>query len=327
MKNPFTKFHLLAYLGGFILVALIILVGQFYVHPAFLPDQGPLWYYWKLPEPSLWGRISGWSFFILHLGITLYLALQLKKHPSTEPGKLGKYNWYLIITQIVFTLLHLAQTYLFYDSLAHDTPVWLSQASVIIMLVLMMILLNDRRGLFFGKKIKFPAFVTNTTKLIHGPYIILSLIFTFWYHPMEPSIGHLIGFFYMFLLMSQISFAQTPAHFDRYWQFGLEFIVLIHGTIVAIMTGNGMWPMFAFGFGAVTVITYIYLLNLPKLARLGLQLLYVVMIIIVYTGGFSSNRTFAKIFEITYIPFIEYLLVFVFAGALMLLGKFKKPAA
>ena len=26
-----------------------------------LPDQGPSWYYWKLPEPTFWSRATAWS--------------------------------------------------------------------------------------------------------------------------------------------------------------------------------------------------------------------------------------------------------------------------
>lgn len=323
MKITATKLIVGSVIVSLLMTLLIYIVGQGYVHPEFLPDQGAAWYYWKLPEASMWARITGWSLFATHLLLTLFLAFKLKNNRPKPPQVLNKYNIALILTQIVFSLLHLVQTYFFYDTLAHDTPVWLSQASVIVMLVFMMILLNDRRGLFFGKKIKFPPVVAQITRLIHGPYIILAVIFTFWYHPMEPSLGHLIGFFYMFLLMSQISLAHTQAHFNKYWQFSLEFLVLIHGVAVALMVGNGMWPMFGFGFGAVTVITYIYLLKLPKAVRLSIQLLYMVLAIIVYTGGLNSNRNLGKIYEITFIPFIEYLLVFVFAGVFIIIGKLK----
>ncbi len=323
MKITATKLIIAAVITSLLLTLLIYFVGQGYIHPEFLPDQGAAWYYWKLPEVTLGARITGWGLFVAHLLITWFLAFKLKYNRPKPPQILNKYNVLLIITQIVFSLLHLIQTYFFYDTLAHDTPVWLSQVSVIIMLVFMMILLNDKRGLFFGKKIKFPPVVAQTTRLIHGPYIILAVVFTFWYHPMEPSLGHLIGFFYMFLLLSQIALAHTQAHFNKYWQFSLEFLVLIHGVAVALMVGNGMWPMFGFGFGAIAVITYIYLLNLPKFIRISLQLLYVVLAIIVYTGGLNSNRNIGKIYEITFIPFIEYLLVFVFAGIFILIDKAK----
>ena len=34
-----------------------------------------------------------------------------------------------------------------------------------------------------------------------------------------------------------------------------ESAVLVHGAIVAVFQGNGMWPMFAFGFGAIFILT------------------------------------------------------------------------
>ena len=35
----------------------------------------------------------------------------------------------------------------------------------------------------------------------HGYYFAWAIIYTFWYHPMEITGGHLLGFFYMFLLL------------------------------------------------------------------------------------------------------------------------------
>ena len=31
-----------------------------------LPDQGASWYYWKLPEPTIWSRITSWGLYALH---------------------------------------------------------------------------------------------------------------------------------------------------------------------------------------------------------------------------------------------------------------------
>lgn len=316
------KYLLVGILLSALFTAIILVVGQNYNHATFLPDQGALWYYWKLPVVTDLPRLTGWVLFISQLLITWYLAYKVNNSgPITN--KLNKYNYAMLVSVAVFAVLHLIQTYFFYDSLAHDTPVWLSQISVIIMLVLMMILLNDKRGLFFGKRIPISRNIVEFVRKWHGMYIILAIVFTYWYHPMEPSLGHLIGFFYMFLLLIQVALANTTMHFNKYWVFALEFIVLIHGTAVAIMTGNGMWPMFASGFGFVTIVTYIYLLKLKKNWTLIFQLIYIVCVIIVYTGGLGSNRTPAKLYEIVQIPIVEYVLVFVFAGIIGIGYKLK----
>ena len=42
----------------------------------------------------------------------------------------------------------------------------------------------------------------------------------------------------------------------------LELMVLVHGTLVAIAQGAGLWPMFFFGFGGIFVITQMHGLGL-----------------------------------------------------------------
>jgi hypothetical protein len=41
-----------------VLTGLIWLLGQRLYGVALLPDQGASWYYWKLPEPTVWTRLS-----------------------------------------------------------------------------------------------------------------------------------------------------------------------------------------------------------------------------------------------------------------------------
>jgi hypothetical protein len=310
------------------MIAAITYFGSRYVHPAFLPDQGASWYYWKLPTVEFWPRFTGWLFFVLHLATAWTIAYKAKNEKKAFDNNLNKYNYLMMGTNVFFIILHLIQTSIWYDSLAQDTPVWLSQFSVIGMLVLILIMVNGRRGLFFGKKIPIPAEVTQFVTKWHSSYILLSLIFTFWYHPMEASIGHLAGFFYMFLLFAQSGLMFTKMHFNKYWIFTLEFAVLVHGTIVAIMQGNGMWPMFAFGFGFIAVVTHIYILNLPKWANIALQMAYVGAVITVYSGALGYFRPISKIYEISFIPVTEYLVVFILVGLIWggfaIVKKFRK---
>lgn len=312
-----------------LMIIAIILVAPNYLHTTFLPDQGANWYYWQLPEVSQIARITGWTLFVAHLVTTLLLVSKVQKEKSSDTFTF--WQQLLLLSQAVFVVLHLLQTYFWYDSLVKDTPVWLSQVSVIIMLVLMLGILNQKRGLFFGKKIPIPEFITQAFISFHGYFIIVATIFTFWYHPMEATIGHLIGFFYMFLLFGQIIFSNTKLHFARLWVFILELTVLIHGTAIAMQSvtipsvnpTKILWPMFAFGFGAIVVITQIYYLQLPKLVNHLLTLTYVLLVVFIYSGAFLSIRNFSQLYEISFIPFIEYALVFVFAGIAWLLYKLK----
>ena len=98
-------------------------------------------------------------------------------------------------------LMHWLQTQLWYDGLAIAVPEVTSQGSVILMLVLILILETPRRGLILGKKVKFHKRFMQVVREYHGYIISWAIIYTFWYHPMENTLGHLAGFFYIFLLL------------------------------------------------------------------------------------------------------------------------------
>ena len=57
-----------------------------------------------------------------------------------------------------FILLHILQTRIWYDGLAQNVSIWSSQGSVVLMLVLILLMENQRRGLFFGKKEKISLY-------------------------------------------------------------------------------------------------------------------------------------------------------------------------
>ena len=284
-----------------------------------LPDTGAAWYYWKLPQATAAGRISAWSLFILHLGTVWFLLYRLRKAQEADSADVRKHNVLLLAVNLLFVLLHFVQTALWYDGLAQDVPVWSSQFSVIGMLVLILLMENGRRGLFFGKKISFVTKSAAPVFRYHGIYIAWALIYTFWFHPMENTWGHLIGFFYMFLLFVQLSMAYTKLHQTPLWTFTLEIIVMFHGTMVAILQNNGIWPMFFFGFGLIFAVTQLYGLNLSKKAIVSWTSIYVIGVVLVYSGLLFGVRSFGRIHEITWIPVIEYGLVFLLSGILNLL--------
>ena len=300
-----------------------------------LPDSGASWYYWKLPHPELWASISMWVLYLAHQITVWVLIAKLKDDPWPEAGTIGRYNLQLLIANAVFITLHLVQTTLSYDALAQFTPVMSSQGSVIVMLVMMLILLNSRRGLFFGKKVYLPPLGVAATQKIHGFYIAWAVVFTFWFHPMEGTAGHLLGFLYLFLLMGQMSLARTSWHTKIGWLTFLEVFVAFHGAVVAICAGNGMWPMFFFGFMMMFIVTQVFGIIKSKLAIAGIVASYATLVSIAYSGALATLFTgtpvgWTDIHQITWIPVILYGLVFVlawlFAGVYALLRK-KKSAS
>ncbi|HML69263.1 MAG TPA: hypothetical protein PKA81_12835 [Clostridia bacterium] len=327
---------LFVFLFSFAMVAATWLVSPLLApfRATLLPDSGASWYYWKLPKPELLASISMWVLYLGHQITVWVLIAKLKNAPRPETGTIGTYNLQLLIANAVFILLHLVQTALFYDALAQFVPVMSSQGSVIVMLVMMLILLNSRRGLFFGKKVYLPPLGVAATQKIHGFYISWAVIYTFWFHPMESTLGHLLGFFYLFLLMGQLSLARTSWHTKIGWLTFLEVFVALHGAVVALGAGNGMWPMFFFGFIMMFLVTQMFGIFKSWLTAAGVFAVYAALVVTTYSGGFGgflsgTSVGWADIHQITWIPIILYGLVFVlvwlFASVTALLKKTKKP--
>jgi len=311
--RPAARADLLALWGGVVFslafTGLIWWAGRFLVNVPHLPDTGAAWYYWRLAQPTFWSHATAWGFYLAHQltiwGLIFYAQTRVKRYTTG----LHPVNIAALAANAFFILLHFAQTQIWYDGLAQDVSIFSSQGSVIIMLVWILLMENSRRGLFFGKKAPISKEIVRFARTYHGYLFAWATIFTFWYHPMENTAGHLIGFVYMFLLMLQGSLFFTRAHLNRWWTVSLEVMVLVHGTLVAVMQGNGIWPMFAFGFAGIFVITQMNGLGLSLKARLLILSAFIVSTLWVYSG-----RGWIKLNEIIRIPLIEYLAVFLLAG-------------
>ncbi|GAB4194841.1 MAG: hypothetical protein OHK0022_11190 [Roseiflexaceae bacterium] len=298
-----------------VFTAIIWWAGQRLASVQLLPDQGPSWYYWKLPEPTFWTRATAWGGYLLHQiaswGLIYYAQTRVKRYAKG----LHPVNIIALAVNALFILLHFVQTHIWYDGLAQDVSIFSSQGSVIVMLVWILLMENRRRGMFFGKPAPISQEIVRAARTYHGYVFSWAAIYTFWYHPMETTSGHLIGFVYMFLLLVQGSLFFTRAHVNRWWTFALEFMVLVHGTLVAVVQAGtqGFWPMFFFGFLGIFIITQMHGLGLSARVRWGLFALYAGLAAWVY-----SWRGLDKINEIIRIPLIEYVCVLVLAGLIWL---------
>ncbi|HLN60502.1 MAG TPA: hypothetical protein VK464_03050 [Symbiobacteriaceae bacterium] len=274
-----------------------------------LPDQGASWYYWKLPAPTFWTHLTAWGFYLAHQVTNWALIWYAQTRRPRYTNGLHKVNLWALATNAFFVLLHFAQSHIWYDGLAQDVSIWSSQASVAILLVLVLIMENPRRGLFFGYKAPLRQQVVQAVRRYHGYFFSWAILYTFWYHPMERTQGHLIGFFYMFLLMLQGSLFFTRVHTDRWWMLTQEVTVLIHGMLVALQQGAGLWPMFTFGFGGIFVITQMHGLGWSRWTRGAVLAAYIGLVTWTY-----SLRGWQRIDEVVRIPLIDYVAVFCFAG-------------
>jgi hypothetical protein len=293
------------------LTGLVWILGQRLASVELGPDRGASWYYWQLPHPTIWTHLSAWTGYALHQLSAWGLIYYAQQHVRRYVNGLHPINVIALAVNFFFVVVHMVQSQLFYDGLAQDVSIYSSQGSVILLLVVVLLMESRRRGLLLGRGTSMSKRVVDFARRYHGYLFSWAVIYTFWYHPMVNTPGHLVGFFYMFLLLVQGSLFFTRVHINRWWTVTLEVMVAVHGALVAIMTSgpHGMWPMFLFGFLAIFVLTQMHGLGLSPQIRTIIGVSYVTAVAAVY-----SWRGWSRIPEITWIPVIEYGLVAVLAG-------------
>lgn len=311
---------------GAVVVAAIATLGILTLAPrlgqiALLPDQGAAWYYWKLPEPTFWSHATAWGFYGAHQLFFWGLIWWATKNRDLlrDRGRMHTVNWVGLGGTAVFAALHYVQTAIWYDGLAQVTSVFSSQLSVIFLLIIVLMIEAPRRGLFFGYGGGWLAGARGVLIRYHGYYFAWAVTYTYWFHPMETTYGHLLGFFYTFLLMLQGAFVFTRVHTNRWWTAVLEGSVLVHGVVVALVAGQEFWPMFFFGFAGIFVVTQMHGLGLSRLVRGAILAAFIAGIAVVY-----SDRGLANLNEVLRIPVIDYVLVGVLGGLVVLAVRWRR---
>ena len=296
--------------------------------PPLDPDTGPVDYYWTLNTRDALTMIITWTFYGLHqLSVWLVIFWANRKYRSNNLNekKLIIYMGIMAVILVGFTLLHLIQTHIWYDGLAQDVPIMTSQGSVIVMLSILLVMQNPKRGLFFGRKEKklMRPEVAKTFMTSHQIIFSWALVYTFWFHPMDSSPALLSGFFFMGLLFIQMTLAYTRIHINKWWVLVVESYVVIHATIVAIAqwldfgADPPMWPMFLLGFLAMLVFTYIHGLGLKNWLRWSIVAAYFLLLIFIYIPqpfGFGRDVAYLFRLEFLWIPIILFLIAFIAAA-------------
>ena len=171
-------------LGCLGLMLIIWGLGPYSQDVVLAPDKHQnFWYKWQLAEPTFWTRFSVWSSYALHqicLWSIIYYALNLR--PKYTKG-LHSFNIVALATNIFFIGLHILQTKIWYDGTAQDVHETTSFGSVTLMLIFILIMENNRRGMFIGKKLPFAEGFTAFLRRYHGYYFSWAIVYTFWYHP------------------------------------------------------------------------------------------------------------------------------------------------
>ena len=308
---------------SFAFTGLIWVVGEYVMDPDRFATFSPrklaalipmMWYLWQLDEPTVWTRATAWGGYIAHNLFIWFLIWKAQSSNTTYTSKLHRFNVLALLGNAFFISLHLLQTRFWYDGLAQDTAEFTSQASVTLMLVAILIMENARRGLIFGAKAPFLSNVGRAIRKYHGYYFSWAIIYTFWYHPMEITGGHLLGFMYMFFLLLQGSLFYTRIHLNNYWKVVSELSVVVHGVMVAILAGQE-WPQFFGGFLGMFIVTQMHGLGLSKAMRWVIGLSYAASILVIY----SFTEGIARAYMVTLIPLVEFILVVIVSALLMLL--------
>ncbi|MBL09499.1 MAG: hypothetical protein CL402_03105 [Acidiferrobacteraceae bacterium] len=277
----------------------------------------PFAYPWRLVEYSALAQVSAWTGYALHnllVWLIIYFARRAKSSFQTE---FKWYNWAMLAVNSSFIGLHILQTHLFYDGLAQDVPEITALASVALMLMIVLILEAPRRGLAFGKRVRFDRKFMKIVREYHGYFFSWAIIYTFWYHPAESTIGHLAGFFYMFMLFWQSILIFNRTHINRWWTITLETLVIPHGVLVAITQPANMWRMFGFGFAAIFIITQMHGLNLSYRLRTLMVTIFIISVLIAYSMGNQLHM----LHEVVRIPIIEYGVVALLYGMFLIGSK------
>ena len=187
--------------------------------------------------------------------ITIWGLIYAAQHQRLSYIKgLHPINQLALGANIFFVALHILQTKIWYDGLAPDVPLVSSLGSVALMLVLVLIMENQRRGLVLGKPAPFIEDMGRVLRKYHGYYFSWAVIYTFWYHPIETTLGHVMGTMYILLLILQGSLFYTRNHLNRWWTLTLETMVIVHAVLVAMVTshqGAEQAAFFFFGFAAI----------------------------------------------------------------------------
>jgi len=282
-------------------------------------------YPWRLTEPSAIARLTAWAGYLLHNIIAWAIIYFAQREKPKFGNELRWFNWAMITTNLLFVALHIFQTQYFYDGLAQDVPEITALGSVAVMLMIIILFESPRRGLIFGKKFKFKDGFMHIARKYHGYFFAWATIYTFWYHPTEGTWGHLMGFLYMFMLFVQGTLIFNRAHINMWWTFFLEIFVIIHGVTVAVLQGTGLWPMFAFGFGAMVVLTQMYGLGLGTWTKRGLAIGFIVIVVAYY----ALSGDIRGLNEVIRIPVIDYAVIFLLYGIYHLINwtinLFRKP--
>jgi hypothetical protein len=185
--------------------------------------------------------------------------------------------------------------------------------------MMILVMENGRRGMIFGRPLPLMKTAGLALRRYHGYFFSWAIVYTFWYHPVELTAGHLAGFAYMSLLLLQGSLFFTRFHINRVWTGILEASWAVHGAIVAgVIMNSGevrFWSSFLFGGMAVFLITQLHGMGLSRRGKL----LVAAPILAVMAAFYSFYPE--HVFGVTRQPMVLYVGAMMMAAIVFLLAR------
>tara|TARA_Y100000588_G_scaffold42064_2_gene40146 strand:+ start:1106 stop:2104 length:999 start_codon:yes stop_codon:yes gene_type:complete len=278
----------------------------------------PFQYPWRLVEPDFISQITAWSGYVLHnIYVWTILSLARKEKPGFSEN-FRWFNWAMLVGNGLFIGLHILQTHLYYDALARDVHEATAQGSVALMLMVILVIEGPRRGLFFGQ-LRFDRRLVEVLRKYHGYLFSWAIIYTFWYHPAVSTQGHLIGFFYMFMLLWQSVLVFNRSHRNRWWTLTLEAMVIPHAVLVAVTQPSNAWRMFGFGFATIFILTQMHGVGWNRATRITFGSIFVIALILAY----AVFGDITQIHEVARIPVAEFFVAGVIYVLLVIIFKLR----
>ncbi|CAH1796829.1 unnamed protein product [Owenia fusiformis] len=307
------------------------------------PGAAGRWYYWKLPTDrvTIWSRLFMWIAYFGHqltIWCVTYAAQMAKaSRPKGEPKytvKMDRFNWISLGLNVVFHIVHFVNTHTTYDGIAQDTVTASSQGSVIMAIGLILFMEYNEKGFIMGWPMRrdtdrFSKFIYRApldcvyvARKYHGYAISWAAIYTFWFHPMENTYGHALGFIHTWIILLQGSLMHTKFHQNRWWRFILQSWMLLHGAMVAFQTGDpskvaDFWPMFLFGFACLLALSWIYILPFWNKISGWFRFIPPLVFIGIMVGSYSQildqdGKPYTRMAEVIRIPGFFFATFFIF---------------
>ena len=90
-----------------LLTGLVWLLGQRLSGIDLAPDQGASWYYWKLPNPTVWTHLSAWVGYVAHQLTIWGLIFYAQHHVRHYTAGLHPVNVVALAANLGFIVLHM----------------------------------------------------------------------------------------------------------------------------------------------------------------------------------------------------------------------------